>query len=56
MAKRLECVIPDCHATIEADSEEAVMAQVEGHASEKHPDLELTEETVADIRANIQDV
>lgn len=56
MTKRLECVIEGCHATIEAESEDAVMARVGAHAEDAHPELELDEETVETIRSNIRDV
>jgi predicted small metal-binding protein len=56
MTKRLECVIEGCHATIEAESEDAVMAQVGAHAADAHPDLELDDETVETIRSSVRDV
>jgi predicted small metal-binding protein len=56
MPKRLECFIEGCDATIEADSEAEVMAQVEAHAGDAHPDLELDEETVNAIQEQIRDV
>ena len=56
MSKRLECFIEGCDATIEADTEDAVMDQAAAHAAEVHPDLELDEETVGAIRDAIQDV
>ena len=56
MTKRLECVIEGCHATIEAETEDAVMAQAQEHAGEAHPELELDPETVETIRGSIQDV
>jgi predicted small metal-binding protein len=56
LSKRLECFIEGCDATIEADTEAAVMAQAEAHAAEVHPDLDLDEETVSAIRERIQDV
>lgn len=55
MSKRLDCVIEGCDATVEAETEEEVMAQVEEHAAAAHPDLELDEETVETIRSHIQD-
>lgn len=55
MSKRLDCPVDGCHASIEGESEEAVMEQVEGHAQANHPDLELDEETVRMIRSNIQE-
>ncbi len=54
--KRLDCAIDGCHATIEAESEDAVMTQVGAHAAEAHPDLELDDETVEGIRSQIMTV
>lgn len=56
MTKHLECPLEGCHATIEAESEQAVLADAEEHAASSHPELELDEETVANIRASITDV
>jgi predicted small metal-binding protein len=56
MAERLECIVEGCTAVIEADTEAEVMAQAEEHAESAHPDLELDEETVENIRSNIQTV
>lgn len=56
MAKRLECIVEGCHATIEAESEEEVMSQATEHAQEKHPDLELDDEMAANIRSKIMTV
>ncbi|WP_435073249.1 DUF1059 domain-containing protein [Halorubrum sp. HHNYT27] len=50
---RLECPIDGCSATIEAETEEEVMAQAKEHANSSHPDLELDDETVENIRSNI---
>lgn len=55
VSKRLECFIDDCTGTIEADSEAGVMAQVEAHTGEAHPDLELDEEAVTAMQAQIRD-
>ena len=56
MSKRLDCIADGCDATIEAESEAEVMAQVEAHASSAHPELDLDEETVQTVREHIQDV
>lgn len=56
MSKRLDCFMEGCDATIEAETEEEVMAQVEDHAATAHPDLALDEETVGTIRGHIRDV
>jgi predicted small metal-binding protein len=56
MTKKLDCPLEGCHATIEAETEQEVMAQVEEHANSSHPELELDNETVETIRSNIRDV
>lgn len=56
MAKRLDCIMDGCNATIEAETEAEVMSQVEDHVASAHPDLELDEETVLTVRDHIQDV
>lgn len=55
MTKRLECPLEGCHATIEAESEQEVMAQAQDHANSAHPDLELDDETVETIRSSIEE-
>lgn len=54
MPMKLDCPLEGCHASIEAETEQEVMAQVEDHASSDHPDLELNEETVESIRSAIK--
>ena len=44
-----------CDATIEADTEEAVMAQVDRHVADAHPDLELDDATLEAVRDAIED-
>lgn len=56
MSKRLACPPEGCHATIDADTEEDVMDQVASHAGSAHPELELDDAMVADLRSQIQDV
>ena len=51
--QRLECPVDGCSATIEAETEEEVMAQAEEHAGGSHPELELDDETVEEIRSSI---
>jgi predicted small metal-binding protein len=55
MTKVLDCPMDGCHAHIEAETEDEVMEQAAEHAQSAHPDLELDDETVASIRAGIQD-
>lgn len=56
MPKKLECPLDGCHATIEAETEEEVLSQAEKHAESEHPELEVDDETVEDLRSRIQDV
>lgn len=56
MAKRLDCFMEGCTATIEAETVAEVMSQVETHVADAHPDLELDDETVQTVRDHIQDV
>lgn len=56
MSKRLDCIVDGCHATVEADSADAVMEEAEAHAREAHPELELDEATVRSLRSNIREV
>lgn len=56
MTKRLECPFDGCHAAIEADTVEEVMAQAEEHAKSAHPELELDAATVEDLKSKIRDV
>ncbi|MFO8114384.1 MAG: DUF1059 domain-containing protein [Halorubrum sp.] len=56
MTKRLECPMEGCHATIEGETEQEVMAQAEEHAGSSHPELELDDETVETIKSNITEV
>lgn len=55
MTKKLDCPLDGCHASIEAETEQEVMEQVEQHAGDAHPELELNEETVEGIQAQIED-
>jgi predicted small metal-binding protein len=55
MSKRLDCPMEGCHASIEGETEEEIMAQAEAHAASAHPDLTLDEETAASIRSKIVD-
>lgn len=45
-----------CHATIEAEGEREVMARAEEHASSSHPELELDDVVIENIRSNIIEV
>ena len=51
--QRLECIVDGCSATIEAETEEEVMAQAEEHAKSSHPEVELDDETVDKIKSSI---
>lgn len=56
MAKRLDCFMEGCTATIQAETEAEVMSQVEDHVADVHPDLELDRETVQTVRDHIQNI
>ena len=56
MSKQLDCPMEGCHATIEAETEDEVMAQAGEHAKSAHPDLDLDDETLGSIRSKIRDV
>lgn len=45
-----------CHATIEGETEDEVMSQAGDHAASSHPELEMDDETVENIKSNIKDV
>ena len=55
MAYELKCADTgsDCSFAVKADTEDEVMEHVATHASIAHPDLQLTPETVANIKSLI---
>jgi predicted small metal-binding protein len=53
---RLDCPVDGCHASIEGETEDDVMQQAQDHAADVHPEMELDDETVADIRSRIREV
>jgi predicted small metal-binding protein len=53
MTRRLECIVDGCDATIEGISDEEILAQAEQHASKEHPDLELDEKIVEELKSHI---
>lgn len=55
MTRKLECIVDGCTATIEAESDDAVMEHASEHAADAHPDLDLDEPTVRELRSNITD-
>lgn len=55
MTRKLECIAEGCTATIEAETDDAVMEHASEHAAEAHPELELDEATVRELRSNITD-
>ena len=44
----------DCGFSVTAETEDEIMQQVATHAAAAHPDLELTPETVANVKSLIQ--
>ncbi|MEE8488094.1 MAG: DUF1059 domain-containing protein [Gemmatimonadota bacterium] len=57
MAKTYTCrdVGVDCDWKTSAETEDEVMASIEEHAAQIHPDIELTPELVATVRGVIKD-
>lgn len=57
MTKSFTCrdVGVDCDWKISAETEDALMANIQVHAAEVHPTIELTPELVDTIRAAIKD-
>jgi predicted small metal-binding protein len=53
MTRRLECIVDGCDATIEGISDDEIMAQAEKHAAKEHPDLELDDELVEELKSHI---
>jgi predicted small metal-binding protein len=53
---RLDCPVDSCQATIEAETAEEVVSRAAGHAGEQHPELELDQSTVAELKAEISQV
>ncbi len=58
MAKQFACadVGLDCSFTAQAETEEALMEKVAKHAAEVHDMTEIDDETMAQIKAQVQDV
>lgn len=55
MTLQLECPVDGCAGTCEGDSEEAVLEQAKDHVANAHPDLDLDDETVDQLKADIQE-
>jgi len=45
----------DCDWATSAETEDGVMANIQAHAAEVHPNIELTDELVAAVRGAIKD-
>ncbi len=57
MAKSFTCsdVGVECNHKMSGDTEAEIMAAIQKHAAEAHPDIELTPELVTKVRAAIKD-
>jgi predicted small metal-binding protein len=49
-------VVPDCSARFEAESEEAILAQVARHAHDDHGMEHVPDTVIDEVRAQIRDV
>jgi len=54
MSMKLDCPLEGCSERIEADTEEEVMSQAADHAQRDHPKMELDQDTVKDLKSQIQ--
>jgi predicted small metal-binding protein len=57
MSKTLKCgdLMPGCDFVAHGESEEEVLQKAAAHAKESHGIEEITDELVAQVRANISD-
>lgn len=57
MAKELHCtdVGFDCDFVARGQTDQEILAQVIDHAGKAHPNLELTDELVVDVKDEIRD-
>ena len=53
MTRQLECIVDGCDATIEGITDDEILRQAEEHAATEHPNLELDDETVEELRSHI---
>ena len=53
MALRLDCPVDGCDGVCQGGSEDAVMEEAAEHVEAAHPELELDEETVEQLKADI---
>jgi predicted small metal-binding protein len=56
MTKQVVCIVDGCTGVCEGETDEEVMAEVEAHVQDAHPDLTLDEETVGAVKAEIETV
>lgn len=56
MALRLDCPVDGCEGVCEGDTEDVVMEQAAAHVEDAHPDLELDDATVEQLKADIHEV
>lgn len=53
MTRKLECIVDGCEATIEGITDEEILQQAEEHAASEHPELDLDDETVEELKSHI---
>lgn len=56
MSKQVVCIVDGCNGVCEGETEDEVMAEVEAHVQDAHPDLTLDQETVDAVKAEIETV
>jgi len=53
MTRKLACIVDGCDATIEGATDEEILTQAEAHAAGAHPDLDLDDEMVEELKSHI---
>jgi len=56
MTLQLDCPVDGCDAVCQADSEEGVMEQAHDHVGDAHPEMELDDPTVSQLKGSIYEV
>lgn len=56
MAMELECSFGTCQATIQAETEQEVVARAKTHMCHSHPERVLDDETLDSIRSRMTEI
>lgn len=56
MFQRVECIVDGCSGVCTGETEDELMAEVEAHVKEAHPEITIDEETIAAVKAEVETV